>query len=486
MSMSPEDIQQLLAQIARIKAGGMGPNMPPPQIQQNEAIIPEQAPASAAPLPPPVDPGPMPQRAGPPPMMQPQAPQAATPDDVRMNQLTAILDARNNPGPAAQPHGFGQKLLQNWLQPIGQGFAYGKDAPEMMARQRQQDLQNRQTDTQNLMAQIQQIQQRQQQQAELQRQHGADARAQNEDYRQRDAADREAAMAPYSIQHAKDIQAEDAYKLAHQNDPVPFSAGPDTTFGTRDRATGAVNIQGQSPKTVVPKTETEFEQKIAAFNADPKLVAKYGQGPNGYDKYQQDMRVEQAKASRAPVVDPTSVVMGNDPDHPGGQIPIVVDKASGTGKRVTLDGQTVSKDTTEQKKARAAYDESAKSFRAMQDLAKQATYISDHAMADQFFNIIKPGTGARMNNDQINRFVQPGPLRDKMLVWAQKLDQGQPLDPASRQAMLDAAEAVMHSKQPNDDAAPTAAKEQFSPSTRKYRYTTDGGKTWIDGRAPKP
>lgn len=245
MSMSPQDIQNLLAQIARIKAGGMGPNAPMPQVQQSEAVIPEQAPASAAPLPPPIDAGPMPQQAGPPPMMQPQAPpRVATPDDVRMNQLTAILDARNHPA-SAQPLSRGQNFLQNWLQPIGQGFAYGKDAPEVMARQRQQELQNRQADTQGLMAQIQQIQQRQQQAAEQARQQGADTRAQAE-------SDRQAQAFP-AEQKGREIQnAVGQNQVDHLNDPK-FTAVPnDTTYGSVTPGTGHLDVQGQTPKTLPP------------------------------------------------------------------------------------------------------------------------------------------------------------------------------------------------------------------------------------------
>ena len=48
---------------------------------------------------------------------------------------------------------------------------------------------------------------------------------------------------------------------------------------------------------------------------------------------------------------------------------------------------------------------------------------------------------------------------DKVTAWAQKLDQGQPLDPAARQAILEAARIVAESKKP----AATAASGQVAP-----------------------
>lgn len=103
-------------------------------------------------------------------------------------------------------------------------------------------------------------------------------------------------------------------------------------------------------------------------------------------------------------------------------------------------------------KAKDDFNVALKSLTAMQGLAKQATYASDQAMADQFFNIIKPGTGARMNQAQIDRFITPGPLKDKMIAWTQKLSNGQPLTPAARQDLIDAAHVVVESKRPGGNS----------------------------------
>lgn len=133
-------------------------------------------------------------------------------------------------------------------------------------------------------------------------------------------------------------------------------------------------------------------------------------------------------------------------------------EATAANIQTSSDVRATAAENAAKAKTKANYDESVKSYTAMVGLARQGTYASDQAMADQFFNIIKPGSGARMNEASVARLLTPGPLADKLTVWAQKLGKGQPLDPAARQDMLSAAEVVMHSKQPTDDtgaAAPT-------------------------------
>ncbi len=98
-----------------------------------------------------------------------------------------------------------------------------------------------------------------------------------------------------------------------------------------------------------------------------------------------------------------------------------------------------------------------KALRSLEGLSKNGDYASDQAMGDAFFNIIKPGSGARMNQTQINNIMEPGPLKDKMLVWVQKLDQGQPMTPDSRAALVRAARIAVESKRPIPRAGNTAA-----------------------------
>jgi hypothetical protein len=102
------------------------------------------------------------------------------------------------------------------------------------------------------------------------------------------------------------------------------------------------------------------------------------------------------------------------------------------------------------------FETSQNSLAAMEGLMKRGTYASDQALGDQFFNIVKPGSGARMNQQQIERFMTPGPLKDKMIAWAQKLDQGQPLTPEARQDLYESAKVVVQSKQPKPRGAALA------------------------------
>lgn len=159
-------------------------------------------------------------------------------------------------------------------------------------------------------------------------------------------------------------------------------------------------------------------------------------------------REDITRAGKNPPADQTTVATVDDPANPGKQKLVVIDKR-------TLQSQDVSgsasKTTAGQSNAAAAADKSNKemaaSMVALEKLAKQNTYAADQAMADQFFNIIKPGSGARMNEASIQRLLTPGPLMDKMTVWAQKLSKGQPLDAAARQDLLNAAHAVVEAKQ---------------------------------------
>lgn len=505
MSMSPQDIQQLLAQIARIKGGGYGPNMPPPQIPQQEAIIPEQVPDSMGPLAPPVDNAPPARLPQMPPMQPPRG--VATPDDVRMNQLNAILDARNNPQPAPQPHGFGQKLLQNWLQPIAQGFAYGKDAPMVVNAQRQQQLQNRQDDTRNLMAQIQQIQQRKQQEAEMARNQGIDARAQAE-------SDRNAQLFPLQQTNLENQNATEAAKLKQLNDPKFTIIPNDATYGDVTPGTAKLNVQGQSPKTVVPKTDTEFDQQLAAFNADPQLVAKYGKGPIGFGRYQQDQQVERAKASRPP--EPDMVVSYSENGVNGiGRLP----RGGAQLQPIQTPGGGVAGPKLAEPPV-AVKTQGSAAMTALKQVDNIQKIISENPqligpMAGRFQEFMQGvgsnpfvGTkdeqlGAQLAEHMNALFAQelrsmfPGRTNEQMQELIRSTSAQMKQNPnmiagflegirRNENMVLETARQQGFKEDIGIGASGgTAPREQFSPSTGKYRYSIDGGKTWIDGRAPK-
>ena len=209
---------------------------------------------------------------------------------------------------------------------------------------------------------------------------------------------------------------------------------PDGTYQNETRILGQ---EAAPPKAPVPGVDVPFPAAVAT------------------------QKGQIAAAGRAPVQPATATI--DDPNNPGHQMLVAVDRSGGTASPVTIAGQTATKTPPAQlNKTTAdnkAYDDAQKSLTALEGLAKQNTYPADQAMADQYFNIIKPGSGARMNEANIKRLLTPGPLMDKVTAWAQKLDQGQPLDPAARQAILEAARIVAESKKP----AATAASGQVAP-----------------------
>lgn len=255
MSMSPQDIQQLLAEIQRIKMGGMGPNAPMPQIQPQEAVIPEQEPPDAGPLPPPVDAQPMPPQAGPPPMVGPQQapPHVATPDDVQMSQLQAMLNQQNQPQQQPKPG-----LLNTWLRPMAQGLAYGKDTPMILAQQHQQAAQDSQNKTQNLISQIQMIQQRQAGAATAQHQAVEDERARAQD----------------ALAQAKDAREQQTFNAQL---PVVQQTAAKAIQDQKELDAGYAPWlqQNNLPDTLLNKNRYESEVTAA------KQIPKYESGPTG-------------------------------------------------------------------------------------------------------------------------------------------------------------------------------------------------------------
>lgn len=139
------------------------------------------------------------------------------------------------------------------------------------------------------------------------------------------------------------------------------------------------------------------------------------------------------------------VLWGDDPNDPTKQRPYEYDETTRTVRPID-----VSRTPTQQLNTNAKVDQqgesASKSVAALEGLAKQNTYIADVAMADQFFNVIKPDSGARMNQSYIDKLMTAGPLKNKMAAWAQKLNQGQLLTAEDRQYMIEAARVVAETK----------------------------------------
>ena len=223
------------------------------------------------------------------------------------------------------------------------------------------------------------------------------------------------------------------------------------------------NIDPLSPPGIAAKVAEA--QQTSAIPERPQGIQQPPQPtpPMSPSLFEQRKGIARIAADAASARQQPATATIDDPANPGHQMLVTVDRGGGTASPVTIAGQTATKTPPAQlNKTTAdnkAYDDAQKSLTALEGLAKQNTYAADQAMADQYFNIIKPGSGARMNEANIKRLLTPGPLMDKVTAWAQKLDQGQPLDPAARQAILEAARIVAESKKP----AATAASGQVAP-----------------------
>lgn len=145
----------------------------------------------------------------------------------------------------------------------------------------------------------------------------------------------------------------------------------------------------------------------------------------------------------------------DDPAHPGQQIAVTVDKATNQASPIMIGGKPAVKTTAGQQNATAkaseSFNDATKSLNAIKDLAKQDSSAADKALIDQYFNVIRPSTGGRMSEANIKWLATPGPLQSKIKVYLQKLNGGQPLTKEYRQEIINAAEAVVHSKDPSNN-----------------------------------
>lgn len=229
----------------------------------------------------------------------------------------------------------------------------------------------------------------------------------------------------------------------------PVSMAPGTQLATPQGKVLATN----APKPVNLRhvvLDNKGKPEIWSIDANSRPIEKVGDAPAGT-----------AGAS--------NLALSQSTDTNGNAVLTIVDKKNATSKPVmnngtpTLTADEGKANAKADAKSAADYETAANSLAAMEGLKKRGTYASDQAMADAFFNIIKPGSGARMNQAQIDRFVTPGPLRDKMVAWAQKLDQGQPLDGPAREDLYQSAKVVVDSKKPKPRNGAPAASESSVP-----------------------
>jgi hypothetical protein len=87
-------------------------------------------------------------------------------------------------------------------------------------------------------------------------------------------------------------------------------------------------------------------------------------------------------------------------------------------------------------------DEADQSYQSIVSLSKQNTGAGDNAIIDQFFNLAKPTSGARMNEAQMLRLQNFGSLETRARQWANNVSQGARLLPEQRTEIINAAKVL--------------------------------------------
>ena len=159
---------------------------------------------------------------------------------------------------------------------------------------------------------------------------------------------------------------------------------------------------------------------------------------------------------------------------------VVVDPRAATARPVTMQGDqtktpvigptqattNIRTDAAEQKAFKNLND----SYKVIQGLVAESrkdpnsAFLNDNAMVDQFFNIVKPDSGARMNQAYINNLLTPGPAADKLWAFLQKATTGAQLTQADREYMVNAARIVIEAKQPKPKAGAAPAPAAPAPA----------------------
>ncbi len=383
------------------------------------------------------------------PIAQPAPPQMQAVADPRLAQAS---DLERQAAPPPGPQGFQQNLV-NGIRSGLEGFAGGytgrggyqqaQALRDQQEHQRQQDLYTRAKELRGEAGQ--------QQQLDLQRM----------------AENRHAQTEQDTLEQTKrlrDIEQDKANRPQFQH------------FGTAQGGEiyGSTDTQGQFTKQgeiapAVPNTKPSTAQQ----EMDDWLSKNPGKGPADFGDHK-------ATVGQRPR---NQIIFGDDPNNPGKQGAYEYNQDTGSIKPKDLQRTPTATSTAIAKEGMDA-KQSWQSVHALEGLAKQDKYISDVAMADQFFNVIKPGTGARMNKDYINMLMTPGPLTNKMTVWAEKLKGGQRLTAEDRQYMIDAARTVAETKgaETVNGVSTAAPKAGGGPAIG----TVKGGYVYKGGDPAKP
>lgn len=406
--------------------------MTPEDLEKMKALVATQ---SGQPLPPKVD---IPQIA-------PEA--QADPYNKAAQDYNTRADAleKQSMQPRPQPQGAKENLvasLRNAMENMGRWGAPGGYYGQEELRQQEADKQN--ATRMGLAQQLRSL-------AEKQQGLGINAEnvARQENYNQGQLEETRQLRQRQDAQEQELNRHNAAMENIEQNKPV--SMAPGTKLATPQGKVLAENAPKQKDLRHIT-LDNNGKPEIWSIDANSQPIAKIGDAPAG------------SSAT-------SSLALSQSTDGSGNPVLTIVDKKNATARPVVnqstntpvLTSDVGKNNVKNDAKESADYDTAVKSLTNMagqMDSARKnprGAYANDQAMADAFFNIIKPGSGARMNETQINRFITPGPLRDKMIAWAQKLDNGAPLDDAARQDLYNSAKIVVDSKKPKPRSVAPAA-----------------------------
>lgn len=267
-------------------------------------------------------------------------------------------------------------------------------------------------------------------------------------------AQAQAVAIPQQIQQKLDEAAAKQKQLEHEGELVDFTKPTGETIQIPRKAIPALTAAGMG---------VEGREKVATIGATSRERVATAQEQATADRMNTQLgdKASQAAIERIFKEKLQGTSLGAAMDR------AKVNAAAATQRQAAGIDATAQRDANKAATALAKPGiEANQSVSALEKLASQNTYIADVAMADQFFNVVKPGSGARMNQSYIDRLMQPGPLKNKMAVWAKKLGDGQLLTDEDRKYMIEAARAVASTKQPPSTGT-QGSGGRYNPATGK-------------------
>lgn len=242
---------------------------------------------------------------------------------------------------------------------------------------------------------------------------------------------------PVSLEQAKNLKSEQVYRDAQagnlkRDDERAIQAAKDVTDRKNAEEAAGVLVPGSEANVLVdkvqkrssqykvrqpdgsykyetrysdplyekPATETEYDQQLKAFNADPALSKQFGSGPIGFGKYRQQQSIDTAKAGRA---DAAAIAAAKTSGNPGleGVLPNLIAPAAAAAE-----------------KHQAAYTDAVQSAGNMKTFLEQAKAGNKQAYAEiPMEGVLQITTSAgvkRINMAEMEQYGSAGSILDWM------------------------------------------------------------------------